>query len=192
MLKSETYFMPVNEVLHCRRTSEIAYLIAKKLKDFKELERTPSQIRRLAYLHDVGKCKISSNILLKRDKLSHAEWHIIKKHPIYSEQILRLIGYSEEDAKMVRYHHEKLDGTGYPDGITKIPLSSQIITVADIYDALTSIRIYRGNIKYNHNEAIAILCSNKAVNQDIVHILDTTIKNISKPTCSFKTSNSLY
>lgn len=81
MLKSETYFMPVNEVLHCRRTSEIAYLIANKLKDFKELERTPSQIHRLAYLHDVGKCKISSNILLKRDKLSHAEWHIIKNIP---------------------------------------------------------------------------------------------------------------
>jgi len=80
-----------------------------------------------ALLHDIGKCELSSSILLKQDKLSHSERHIIKKHSILSEQILQLTGYSDEDAKIVRYHHEKLDGSGYPYGITKIPLE-QIIS----------------------------------------------------------------
>jgi len=168
-----TYFIPINEMLHCGRTSELAFIIAEKIKC---VDKTPEQIRQLAFLHDIGKCKISSSILLKQDKLSHSERHIIKKHSIYSEQILKTIGYSDEDTEIVRYHHEKLDGTGYPDGITKIPLSTQIITVADIYDALTRIRIYRRNVKYSHDEAIFILSSDIGLNQGIVHLLDTIIK----------------
>jgi putative nucleotidyltransferase with HDIG domain len=124
MQELETYYIPINEMLHCVRTSELTFLIAEKIK---YLDKTLEQIRQLTLLHDIGKCELSSSILLKQDKLSHSERHIIKKHSILSEQILQLTGYSDEDAKIVRYHHEKLDGSGYPYGITKIPLE-QIIS----------------------------------------------------------------
>ncbi len=96
-----------------------------------------------AILHDVGKISIPRGILLKSGKLTDEEFAVIKKHPIVGERIVGPV--NKEAAKIIRHHHEKWNGKGYPDGLKgeKIPLLSRIITVADVFDALTTNRPYR-------------------------------------------------
>lgn len=106
----------------------------------------------LGILHDVGKSEIPSNILYKKGKLTEREWDIMKNHPVYSEEFIKnhnveychLLKYSN----IVKFHHEHWDGSGYPEGLSNedIPLLSRIITIADIYDAITTPRIYRETI----------------------------------------------
>jgi HD-GYP domain-containing protein (c-di-GMP phosphodiesterase class II)/sensor domain CHASE-containing protein len=96
-----------------------------------------------AVLHDVGKIGIPQEILLKPGKLTDAEMEVIKRHPVEGEKIVKPI--NPEAAKIIRHHHERWDGTGYPDGLKgeQIPLLSRIITVADVFDALATDRPYR-------------------------------------------------
>lgn len=109
-----------------------------------------------ASFHDIGKIKIDESIVNKEGKLTKEEFEEIKKHPVYSYEILKEI-LGEEVALIARYHHEKLDGTGYPDGIKEdeIPFESKIISIADIFDALTTDRSYRK--KYSFAEALEIM-----------------------------------
>ncbi len=96
-----------------------------------------------AILHDVGKIGIPQEILLKPGKLGPDEMAVIRRHPAEGEKIVKPI--NPEAAKIIRHHHENWDGTGYPDGLKgeQIPLLSRIITVADVFDALTTNRPYR-------------------------------------------------
>ena len=101
-------------------------------------------LRKGAILHDVGKIGIRESILLKKGSLSKEKFDEVKIHPILGERIclpLRVKPISE----VVRYHHERYDGKGYPDGLTgeRIPLFARIMALADSYDALTSERPYR-------------------------------------------------
>ena len=98
-----------------------------------------------ALLHDIGKIGIPDAILNKPDKLSTNEWKIMKTHPKIGYQILHRIKFLEEVSQIVLYHHEKFNGTGYPQRLSgrKIPLGSRIFTVADSIDAITSARPYR-------------------------------------------------
>jgi len=128
---------------HSQRVANISEKIAKKL-GFKEshIER----IKIAAMLHDIGKIGIADNILRKPGRLSEAEFEEIKKHPVKGYEILKKIRrFQNHEAKWVKYHHERLDGSGYPEGLKgdQIPLESKIIAVADIYEALTSDRPYR-------------------------------------------------
>lgn len=107
--------------------------------------KSADMFKRVALLHDIGKVGVRDNVLLKPDKLNDEEWLAIKMHPVLGEQILKPI---LEDALMlavIRNHHERYDGTGYPDGWAReqIPLLVAIVTVADSYDAMTSSRAYR-------------------------------------------------
>ena len=96
-------------------------------------------------LHDIGKIGIPDSILLKKDELSYAEYEVIKKHPVIGDNIISRLGMWTDEQRIIRHHHERFDGKGYPDGLKgeDIPFLSRILSVADTYDALTSDRSYR-------------------------------------------------
>lgn len=99
----------------------------------------------VGYLHDIGKIGIPDAILNKPGKLTPEEYGLIKQHPVIGETIVKELGLSEEERSIIRHHHERWDGKGYPDGIggTDISLVARIICVADAYDAMSTDRPYR-------------------------------------------------
>ena len=102
-------------------------------------------LRRGALLHDVGKIGVPDNVLRKPTALSESEWAVMKRHPEFGAQIISGIPFLEEVARIVRHHHERWDGMGYPDGLKgeHIPLGARIFSVGDSFDAMTSDRPYR-------------------------------------------------
>ncbi len=127
---------------HSERVGMIADKIAEKLGMDTHRRRV---LRRAATLHDVGKLGVSSAILEKPSKLDAKEWEAMQGHAAHTTNILGQIGVMSEMAMIAGSHHERLDGKGYPLGLdeTSISIESRIITVADIYDALTADRPYR-------------------------------------------------
>jgi putative nucleotidyltransferase with HDIG domain len=97
------------------------------------------------HLHDIGKIGIRDDILLKPDRLSSEEFEKIKEHPAIGANILEQLGMWEKERQIIRCHHERFDGTGYPDGLMReqIPFLARILSVADVYDAMASDRAYR-------------------------------------------------
>lgn len=96
-------------------------------------------------LHDIGKVGIEDRILLKPGKLTSDEWAVMKTHALLGAEILKGPTFLRMGRDIAHYHHERWDGTGYPEGLKgeKIPLSARIMALADVYDALTSKRIYK-------------------------------------------------
>lgn len=139
---------------HSERAAELAHSVAKALG---LSEKLCERIKMACMLHDVGKIGIPDYILGKPEKLSDAEFEIIKTHPVKSEELLKSVKGLREEARWVRHHHEHWDGLGYPDGLSgeQIPLPSRIIAVADIYEALTSDRPYRK--AYTKEQAIEMI-----------------------------------
>jgi PAS domain S-box-containing protein/putative nucleotidyltransferase with HDIG domain len=130
---------------HQQRVAKLAYSIADRLglsEDRKEATRVA------ALLHDVGKISVPSELLSKPGRLSELEFQLIKMHPASSADILKSIDFPYPIARFVREHHEKLDGSGYPDGLSgaAISLESRIICVADVADAMASHRPYRPSL----------------------------------------------
>jgi len=127
---------------HSTRVSRLACLLGDKIGltgvQLKALERG-------ALLHDIGKIGISDIILHKPDRLNDDEWKIMRVHPDIGARILEQIPFLQESMAVVRYHHERWDGSGYPMGLKEknIPLPARIFAVVDVFDALTSQRIYR-------------------------------------------------
>jgi HD-GYP domain-containing protein (c-di-GMP phosphodiesterase class II) len=107
-----------------------------------------TMVRRAALLHDVGKLSVSNSILEKPGKLTEAEWKAMKMHPVYTKQILEKISGFENLAFVAGAHHERLDGKGYPEGLTgeQLPITARIICVADVYQALCEKRPYRDRL----------------------------------------------
>lgn len=103
------------------------------------------EISYFSIMHDVGKIHIPDNILKKPGKLTKDEWSIMKSHTTAGETILGKKVFYKTAREIARSHHERWDGTGYPDGLKKqaVPLSARIVAVADVYDALTHARIYK-------------------------------------------------
>jgi HD-GYP domain-containing protein (c-di-GMP phosphodiesterase class II) len=102
-------------------------------------------IRRGSILHDIGKMAIPDNILLKPGPLTEDEWDVIRQHPRFAYELLSPISYLGQDVDIPHYHHEKWDGSGYPNALreNQIPLHARLFAVIDVYDALTSHRPYR-------------------------------------------------
>ncbi len=102
-------------------------------------------VRRAALLHDIGKLSVSNAILEKQGSLTADEWRVVKRHPVYTRIILRTISGFDNLAFIAGAHHERLDGTGYPDGLgaPQMTLPARIIAVADVFQALTEKRPYR-------------------------------------------------
>lgn len=133
---------------HTQRVAKYSVLIAKQMAYSQDKE---DELYKACMLHDIGKISTPDSILLKPGKLSELEFEIIKEHVVASYDILKEIDIYQDIANIVKYHHEKHDGSGYPYGLKgdEIPLSSQIMIVADAFDAMTTNRIYksRKNIK---------------------------------------------
>jgi len=127
---------------HSRRVTELTLLVAREM-GVKEEELI--HIQRGALLHDIGKMGIHDAILLKPGKLTDEEWEIMRKHPVYAYQMLSRIDYLHPALDIPYCHHEKWDGSGYPQGLKgeEIPLPARIFAVVDTFDALTNNRPYR-------------------------------------------------
>jgi putative nucleotidyltransferase with HDIG domain len=127
---------------HSQRVTELALQLARAMSvDEPELVH----IRRGALLHDIGKLGIPDNILLKPGLLSDEEMDIMRKHPSIAYELLAPITYLSSALDIPYYHHEKWDGSGYPEGLKgeDIPISARIFAVVDVWDALISDRPYR-------------------------------------------------
>ena len=130
------------ERIHSERVSQYCLSIARAMNlSNKEVE----EAKIAGALHDIGKIIVSPEILNKKDKLTKKEWEEVKKHPYTSYQLLKIVDEYTHVANAVLYHHEKLDGSGYPEGLKEdeIPLLSKIIAVADAYEAMTANRSYQ-------------------------------------------------
>lgn len=127
---------------HSERVAEEAVTIARYLS---LAQAEVENIWIAGFLHDIGKIGIKESVLNKRGKLDEAEWEIVQQHPVLAERILGPIEELRDVIRTVRHHHERFDGTGYPDGLkgAAIPLGARILAVADSYDAMTSRRPYR-------------------------------------------------
>jgi HD-GYP domain-containing protein (c-di-GMP phosphodiesterase class II) len=107
--------------------------------------RQADVIAQSGLLHDLGKIGVPEHILRKPGALSEEEWAVMRRHPVTGSQIVAPLECFAEGALIVRHHHERQDGSGYPDGLAgeTIPLGARVVAVADVYDALTSPRPYR-------------------------------------------------
>lgn len=127
---------------HCERLAKLGEAFGRFLN------RSSDEIKTLiwgGYLHDIGKIAIPDAILLKRDRLTPPEWDIMKQHPIVGENMCQPLRSMQSVLPIIRHHHERWNGSGYPDGLIgdEIPELVQIFQLLDIYDALTSERSYK-------------------------------------------------
>jgi putative nucleotidyltransferase with HDIG domain len=127
---------------HTRRVTEIALKLASALG---VAETDMVHIRRGAILHDIGKVAIPDQILFKKGPLVEEEWEVMRRHPNIAVELLSPVTYLTPALDIPHWHHEKWDGTGYPDRLEKeqIPFSARLFAFADVFDALTSDRPYR-------------------------------------------------
>jgi putative nucleotidyltransferase with HDIG domain len=123
-------------------------------------------VRFAGILHDIGKIGISDFILNKKGTLDPLEFALIQGHPGIGADMIKSIGFLENVGRLIRYHHERFNGTGYPDGLAfeKIPIGARIISVADAFDAMTCDRVYRPGMSYD--EAIRRLIEGKGTQFD--------------------------
>jgi ribonuclease P protein subunit RPR2 len=126
---------------HVERVTSYVFTIAKHLG---WSDQTIEQLRYGAILHDIGKIHISESILLKPTSLSEAEWKEIHKHPVTGAEMVKGVPFLAKAEAIVRHHHERWDGTGYPDGLAEesIPEGARLVSVADSFDVMTHLRPY--------------------------------------------------
>jgi putative nucleotidyltransferase with HDIG domain len=127
---------------HSSRVTEISIVIGEALGcSSEELD----VLNFAGHLHDIGKIGIPDNILLKPGRLNRDEFETIKSHPVIGANIVEQLGLWEMERQIIKYHHERFDGTGYPEGLqgNDIPFLARILSVADVYDAISSDRAYR-------------------------------------------------
>lgn len=160
---------------HNYRVSKYALIILEEMG----LKLNTDNLNYVASYHDIGKIKISPDIVHKESSLTPKEFEVMKMHPIYSYEIIKPI-LGEDIAYIAKCHHEKLDGSGYPLHLKgdAIPIEAQIIAVADIFDALTTKRTYRD--AYSFNDAIKIMEAdviNHKINKEAYNALKKAIND---------------
>jgi putative two-component system response regulator len=127
---------------HCERLAHYATALGAAL----QLTATDlDALYRGAFLHDIGKIGIPDRILLRKGKLSSRDYEVMKQHPVIGDALCATLRSLDAVRPIVRHHHERLDGRGYPDGLSgdAVPLLAQIVSVVDVFDALTTDRPYR-------------------------------------------------
>lgn len=153
---------------HVQRIRQLTKIMLKELgrqnAEYKMSDKTIEDISMAAALHDIGKIAIPDYILNKPGRLTAEEFAIMKEHTLYGCEILESIDSLKQNKEQYRYHynicrwhHEKWDGSGYPDGLIgkEIPIYAQIVSLADCYDALTSVRCYKG--AFTHEESVQMI-----------------------------------
>lgn len=173
---------------HSERVADYSKLIAERLG---MRERDLQVFYYGALLHDVGKLVVRKRTLTKPAKLDEEEWDEIKRHPVVGAEIVSEIEFLEPAIEAVLSHHERLDGTGYPAGLTRdlVPMNARIMAVADTYDAMTSTRAYRG--ARTHQEAVEELkrCIGTLFDEECVHEFVEALaeQNPARPGLSYET-----
>lgn len=152
---------------HSQRVAKYAVGIAQEMKlSPKRIER----VKTSAILHDIGKIGIADSIINKPGKLNFNEFHSIKQHPEIGANIIKDVDFLFEESEIIRYHHERYDGMGYPSSLMmdEIPLEASIIAVADSYDAMTSDRAYRKAMPKEKALSIILSEAGKQFHPDVV------------------------
>ncbi len=139
---------------HCDRLSKYSVALAERLKLGEEIRVA---LRRAGIVHDIGKIAVPEHVLLKPGPLTADEWAIMRQHPVIGERICSPLKSFRLVLPAIRHHHEKRDGSGYPDGLKgdEIPLIARILQTVDIYDALNTERPYRNALA--SQEAFAVI-----------------------------------
>jgi len=154
---------------HTTRVTQYAMTIARAMRLGQE---EVVVLERACQVHDIGKLVVDVNYIRKPGPLSDEEWILMKKHPEIGANIIKPLAFMQQELFIVRHHHERMDGKGYPDGLLGDELDhlTKIITVADSYDAMTSKRSYKQNLALP--EAIAELhrCSGSQFDPEIVKV----------------------
>ena len=184
---------------HCQRLALISVALGFHLGlRGPELET----LYRGGFLHDVGKVGIPDSILLKPGKLDADEWVVMRSHPARGEEICRPMKSLEPVLPIIRHHHERWDGYGYPDGLRgeQIPLPARILQIADIYDALISARPYKR--AYQPDEALDVLKQEGdsgwrdpklvrtfvSIHKDLISAINRYIASVDQPRENMRTS----
>jgi putative two-component system response regulator len=172
------------------RVSKLAIMLGKKM------ELSDSEMEALRYggiLHDIGKIAVPGDILNKPGPLSSEEWEVMKSHPVAGYNIClplkKNLGYALE---VIRHHHEKLDGSGYPDGLKneEISVAARIMAVVDIYDALITDRPYREGMPLEKAVKILKLEANDGKLDKVVvgHLIEVVNEGLSGDATPFVTT----
>jgi len=179
---------------HIERTTEFVRIMTEdildhpKKPDYALTSREAADIIKSAKLHDLGKIAMPDQILLKPGSLTKEEFEIIKMHPVHGEKLLSDFIRQMEDPFLItardiaHAHHEKWDGSGYPLGLKgdAIPLAARIVAIADVYDALTSVRPYKK--AYSHEQSLEIIRENSGRHFDpyLVEVFERHAAEIAK------------
>lgn len=160
---------------HTTRVTYYASVIAKAM----ELKEEDCLIlQRACEVHDIGKLIIDVSYIQKPGALTDEEWALMKKHPEIGESIVKPLAFMEKELFIVRHHHERIDGRGYPDGLTgdQLDILTKIITVADSYDAMTSKRSYKQNMSIQEGIVEMRKCAGAQFDPDVVETFITVLE----------------
>ncbi len=179
-LESLVLMMEARDTYTKGHSQRVAYYAKSMAKSLGMDERKQNDIYLAGIVHDIGKIGIPDNVLLKPGRLTKNEFRIMQYHPVFSYEIVKNIKQFKGDiALCVKYHHERCDGSGYPDGLkcNEIPLCAKILAIADVFDAVTSSRPYRS--KMSLDEAIKLLLNPKnKLDLDIVKRVADTLRDV--------------
>ena len=183
ILRNIGEYKDIYTIGHSFRVSEFSKLIGRKMG----LSRNEIKLLKIGSMfHDIGKVSVPNNILIKNSRLTDNEYFIVKFHPTIGSHILFPIPFYSKIIPIIKYHHEKFNGTGYPFGLKdfEIPLSARIVAVADTFDAMTSKRSYRDALPLE--VAVEELIKNRCIQFDpdvldcFLDILKNDYKKIEK------------
>ena len=160
--------------------SERVVIYAKKFATYLQMkDKDKKELLLGAYLHDIGKLEISKELLTKREKLSESEFNILRQHPTLGSDLVSSIKEFADVIPLIKYHHEKYDGTGYPSKFKgdDIPYLARILTIIDSFDAMTSKRPY--NIRKDYKQAIGELekCAGSHFDPELVYKFIEMLQN---------------
>lgn len=162
---------------HSERVRDFAYVLAWELKldkDEKEILSTG------CLLHDIGKIGVPEYILNKSGTLNYDEYETIKRHPAIGMEMLRYLEDFHPFLDIIRHHHERIDGKGYPNGLAgdTIPKLARIVAIADTFDALTSDRIYREGVSFEKGVQILLNLRDTQLDAHFVNLFVRRMKDI--------------
>lgn len=152
---------------HAERVADLGRHVAAELGlDAEQV----AAVNEAGLLHDIGKIGVPESTLQKAGPLTAEEWQAIRRHPLIGAQIIAPFDFFARSAPLIRHHHERWDGLGYPDGLAgaAIPLGARIVAVADVFDALTSPRPYRVAIPRDAGLAELLAEAGRTLDPDVV------------------------
>lgn len=161
---------------HTSRVTQYALTIARAAQ---LAEEELTVLKRACQVHDIGKLVVDVNYIRKPGPLTADEWVLMKKHPEIGANIIRPLAFMQRETFLVRHHHERMDGKGYPDGLMgdELDTLTKIITVADSFDAMTSKRSYRQNMTQKAAIAEMQHCAGSQLDPELVAIFVEVLQN---------------